>query len=116
GRSFAGMVGNPSATPIRDYVVSESVLYDMQADAHGEYVSPTEWDPTTDALNLSVRTPTERYIYRSRDEDELYDHRTDPAEIDNRAGDPTYADRVASLRNLLAAEVGDVFPPDLVRA
>lgn len=109
GMSAAAMVGNAGAEPIRDYVTAETVLYGMESEANGGYVDPVGWDAVTDALNLSVRTPTLRYIYRSRDIEELYDHRLDAGEQRNVVDDPAYqADRDA-LGALLAAEVDDVF-------
>ncbi|NGN62748.1 sulfatase-like hydrolase/transferase [Streptomyces sp. A7024] len=109
GISAAAMVGAPHARATRAHVTSESVLYGMSADAAGQYVDPATWDPATDALNLSIRTPQLRYIYRSRDIDELYDHTDDPHEQHNRAAGPQYAAHRAELRRLLAEEVADVF-------
>lgn len=111
GRSFAAMVGDPAATPTRDAVTAETVLYEMDSEnAHGEHVDPATWDAATDSINLSVRTDSIRYVYRSRDVDELYDHRSDPHEQSNLAADPTYDGERKEARRLLAAEVQDVFP------
>lgn len=110
GISFASMAGQHDAAPTRDHVTAESVLYHLEPDANGEHVDPSSWNPDTDAINLSVRTPGMRYIYRSRDEDELYDHTRDSAELHNRAADPAYAQQRAELRALLAAEVADTYP------
>ncbi|WP_419999548.1 sulfatase [Streptomyces boninensis] len=109
GISAAAMVGAPHAAATRGHVTAESVLYGMSADAAGQYRDPASWDTATDALNLSVRTRELRYIYRSRDTDELYDHTDDPHEQHNRATDPQYAQQRAELRVLLAREVADVF-------
>ncbi|MGH3659256.1 MAG: sulfatase-like hydrolase/transferase, partial [Micromonosporaceae bacterium] len=109
GVSFAGMVGGGDE-PTREYVTSETCLYEMESEANGVYTSPYTLDLERDALNLSVRTPTVRYTYRSHDIDELYDHTTDPYEQRNVAADPGYATRRTELRKLLADEVGDVFP------
>lgn len=56
--------------------------------------------------------PTEslRYIYRSRDVDELYDHTADPQERRNVAADPAYESERLALRRLLAKGIEDVFP------
>ncbi|TDE00205.1 sulfatase-like hydrolase/transferase [Jiangella asiatica] len=110
GISFAEMIGASDATPTRDHVTAESVLYRMRADANGEHLDPRTWRAETDAINLSVRTPTARYIFRSRDEDELYDHVTDPGEQHNLAADPACADTRRYLRKLIATEIDDVFP------
>ncbi len=108
GRSFAGMIGG--GEPTRDYVTAETVLYDMEPDnAHGEHRDPSTWSDATDALNLSVRTPRYRYVYRSRDTDELFDHEVDPAEQVNRAADPAYGPVRDALRDLVFAEASDVF-------
>lgn len=110
GVSFAGMVGEPAAAPTRSHVTAETVLYGMRTDANGEYTDPAAWNAETDAINLSVRTNSLRYVFRSRDIDELYDHTADPHEQLNVASDPAYAKDRSRLRGLLAAEVGDVFP------
>lgn len=109
GRSFAGMVGG-SAEPTRDHVTAETVLYDMHHDAHGQHTDPASWDPSKDAINLSIRTDSLRYIYRSRDISELYDHSRDPHEQVNVAADPAYASDHTLLCSRLAREVEDVFP------
>lgn len=109
GLSAAAIVGDAAAGAIRAYVTAETVLYGMESEANGGYVDPVGWDPVTDAMNLSVRTSTLRYIYRSRDVDELYDHRLDPGEQRNVAADPAYQDDRRAMRELLAAEVDDVF-------
>jgi arylsulfatase len=110
GISFAGMLGRPSGPPTREDVTAETVLYGMRTDANGDYTDPATWNAKTDAINLSVRTDSFRYVFRSRDIDELYDHSTDPHEQRNVAADPSYTKDRSRLRGLLAAEVGDVFP------
>jgi arylsulfatase A-like enzyme len=108
GRSFAAMLSRREAS-IRDRVTTETCLYGMESEASGQYTDPADLDLSRDALNLSVRTRTARYIYRSHDIDELYDHSTDPHDQLNVAADPSYAGERATLRKLLAEEVGDVF-------
>ncbi|MFD2078197.1 Arylsulfatase A [Actinopolymorpha cephalotaxi] len=110
GISFAGMLGRRAAAPTRAYVTAETVLYGMNSDARGEYTDPADWNATTDALNVSVRTGTSRYIHRSHDVDELYDHTTDPHEQRNVAADPAYEPERLRLRRVLAEEIEDVFP------
>jgi arylsulfatase len=110
GRSFAAMVGAAHAGPTRDYVTAETVLYDLESDnAHGEHRDPATWNARTDAINLSVRTPRYRYVFRSRDIDELFDHEHDPHEQVNLASDPSYAGTRNELRELVTKEVADVF-------
>lgn len=110
GVSFAGMVGDTCASATRTHVTAESVLYGGASDAGGEHVDPRTWDPLRDHMNLSVRTPRYRYIYRSRDADELYDHDVDPHEQHDVARDPAARSVRQDLRRLLADEVGDVWP------
>ncbi|NED99557.1 sulfatase-like hydrolase/transferase [Phytoactinopolyspora halotolerans] len=110
GLSFADMVGSASPSPTRSHVTAETVLYNMDADANGEYVDPVEWDPGSDAINVSVRTGDVRYIYRSRDIDEFYDHTVDPGEQHNVAAEPSRRAERRRLRHLLAGEIADVFP------
>ncbi|SDT27853.1 sulfatase family protein [Microlunatus soli] len=93
----------------RDAVITESVLWDRNSeDAHGEHRDPAGFRLGPDTINLSIRDHDHRYIYRSDDVDELYDHRSDPAELNNIAGQ--CPELVAIDRERLAAEVGDVFP------
>lgn len=110
GISFAGMVGEGAAPPTRQHVTAESVLYGMDPNARGEHTDPAGWDAKTDAINLSVRTASLRYIYRSRDVNELYDLTTDPHEQANVAAEPAYGSQRLALRRLLAKEIEDVFP------
>ncbi|HVX46017.1 MAG TPA: sulfatase-like hydrolase/transferase [Mycobacteriales bacterium] len=109
GRSFAGQLGRSDAAPIRDHVTAETTLAAGNPGGNGDPFFAEDWAFPRDSLNLSVRTPDERYIFRSHDEDEFYDHRTDPAERWNVAADPDRQDRRAELRTLLADEIGDSF-------
>jgi arylsulfatase A-like enzyme len=110
GRSFAHMLGRADAAPARDHVTAESVLYGGESDAVGQHVDPRSWDASRDHMNLSVRTERYRYVYRSRDRDELYDHRADPHEQVDVARDPASSGVRGQLRELLAVEVADVWP------
>ncbi|MFC7404748.1 sulfatase-like hydrolase/transferase [Georgenia alba] len=110
GTSFAAMLAKAAPTPTRNHVTAETVLYGMEADANGEHVDPATWDADRDGMNLSVRTHRVRYVYRSRDVDELYDHALDPDELVNLAGDPARTSDRLALRRLLADEIGDVYP------
>lgn len=110
GRPFTSLVGEPGGPAVRDHVTSESVLYGMSADAHGEYVDPATWSSARDAFNASVRTQRMRYTFRSRDEEELFDLETDPYEQHNVARSTDQEKRLATLRRLLASEIRDVFP------
>ena len=102
GHSFARGGG-------REHVTSESILWGRDSEnAHGEHRDPAAFRLGPDTINLSIRDHEHRYIYRSDDVDELYDHRSDPDEMINIAsGQPAV---VADCRRLLAEEIGDVFP------
>lgn len=110
GRSFASTVGDSSGPPFREHVVAETFTVDGHQHGHGEYVPATDWDASRDEMNLSIRTPNLRYIYRSADRDELYDLSRDPGESRDLAGEPDRAADRTRLRATLAAEIRDVFP------
>jgi arylsulfatase A-like enzyme len=62
---------------------------------------------------LSVRTRDWTFIYRSQEQDELYDRQQDPYELRNLAPDPAYASVCRQLRDQLFAwlvETSDVIP------
>lgn len=108
GRSFADQVGNRDPSPIREFITTESVLWNMDSeDAFGEHRDPATFDPDRDAINLSVRTTDLHYIFRSRDIDELFDMDADPGQTVNRASEQPKL--TADLRQTLATEVADVF-------
>ncbi|MGA8114827.1 MAG: sulfatase-like hydrolase/transferase [Actinocatenispora sp.] len=109
GRSFTGMLGRGDAPATREYVTAETALAAGHAGGHGDPFFAGDWEFPRDSLNLSVRTPDTRYVFRSHDEDELYDLTLDPHEQVNRAADATYAQRRRELRGVLADEIGDSF-------
>lgn len=109
GLSYASLVGNPGAADVRDHVVGESLLWDLDSEnAAGEHRDPAGFDPATDAINLSLRTRTHRYNWRSRDRDELAD--LTAADPNPKAPTPDQTDLVTAFRRTLADEVRDVFP------
>lgn len=110
GKSFAASVGGPPTAGSRRWVTAETALRNGSADARGEPFRAGDWCPTRDQLNLSVRTPTARYVWRSHDEDELYDLGLDPHEQVNRACEPTYSGLRQELRAILADEARSCFP------
>ncbi|MER7250775.1 sulfatase-like hydrolase/transferase [Kribbella sp. NPDC000426] len=110
GRSFAAMVGNDTAAPIREYVTAETMLHDGHPGGNGDPFHAKDWQYPRDSLNLSVRTADHRYIFRSHDEAELYDLATDPWEQRNLASTAEGASTAALLAGLLADEVCDVLP------
>jgi arylsulfatase A-like enzyme len=62
---------------------------------------------------VMVRTDRFKYVYRSAEQDELYDLVRDPQELTNRIDDPTYAAIAAQLRERMLdwlVETADVVP------
>jgi iduronate 2-sulfatase len=60
---------------------------------------------------VTVRTERWRYTeWRAPDQNELYDHESDPKELTNLATLPKYADKVAELRALLHGDWKAAFP------
>lgn len=62
------------------------------------------------ADGYSIRTPRYRYTEWGKDGAagvELYDHRTDPAEMDNRAGDPQLVETAKQLSQMLRQRIAD---------
>ncbi len=110
GRSFATVVGDSTAPPIRDHVTAETMLRDGRPGGRGEPFHARDWEYPRDSLNASIRTDRYRYIFRSDDEDEFYDLAEDPHEQVNTVADPATASESDRLRLLLAEEIGDVLP------
>ncbi len=109
GISFAATVGRANGTPTRNFVTAETTLAAGKPGGAGEPFFAEHWTFPRDSLNLSVRTPQDRYVFRSDDVDELYDHRVDPGERVNLATHPDQQTRRRELRSLLVAEIGDSF-------
>ncbi len=108
GLSYASHVGDSAATDHRDHVIGESVLWDLDSEnAAGEHRDPAGFDPARDAVNLSIRTRTHRYNWRSRDRDELADLAAPESYPKEPRADQTAL--VTELRHRLADEVDDVF-------
>jgi arylsulfatase A-like enzyme len=64
---------------------------------------------------VMCRTADYKYVRRLYEQDELYDLRADPSELQNRVDDPTLAGVLASLKDRLLTfylETGDVVPHD----
>ncbi len=108
GLSYAAHVGDSAAADRRDHVIGESLLWNLDSEnAAGEHRDPAGFDPATDAVNLSIRTRTHRYNWRSRDRDELADLAA--PEPYPQAPRADQAALVTDLRHRLADEVDDVF-------
>ncbi|MEM9252763.1 MAG: sulfatase/phosphatase domain-containing protein, partial [Planctomycetota bacterium] len=71
------------------------------------------WVKSDDQHNWSLRTEDFRYIRYRDGGEELYDHRSDPHEWTNLAGDPDHADTVEAFRARLAAQVSAAWLPTL---
>ena len=110
GRCFAHAVGATGAAPTREYVSAETTLADGQAGGHGDPFYAEHWSYPRDSLNASIRTARARYVFRSHDEDELFDLTTDPSEVTNLADRPDRQAERQLLRDLLAGELADAFP------
>lgn len=110
GRCFAHAVGATGAAPTREYVSAETTLADGQAGGHGDPFYAEHWSYPRDSLNASIRTARARYVFRSHDEDELFDLTTDPSEVTNLADRPDRQAQRQLLRDLLAGELADAFP------
>ncbi len=127
GRSFAPLLSRPDAAAPRTYAIAESYAIGGgsgghgaaavsapdrpdRVGGHGEYLPPAAFDPDQDSVNLSIRTPTHRYIFRWRDRDELYDVRRDPGENVNISGEPDAVPMIRALRHTLADALQGTFP------
>jgi len=127
GISFAPFLSRSDAPAIRAYVTAESyaihgdsgaagaVALPDQVGGHGEYISPDQFDPNRDSINLSIRTQTHRYIFRWNDRDELYDVNRDPGENRNISGEPGTAPVIGRLRHALADSLQGTFPAVIQR-
>lgn len=110
GCSFAGLVDGTSTPSTRPHVIAESYLADGHPGGQGDPFRAADFTFPRDSVNLSIRTPRVRYVFRSHDEDELYDLPADPYEQVNQAAAPAFARVRAECRRALAEEIEDAFP------
>lgn len=94
GRSFAHVIENPDVAEHRAYVIAET--FKMAGD---------QFDPAIDKFNLSLRTPRFKYIFRYRDQEELYNLSEDPYENNNLAGSASGETTISELRKQLWQEM-----------
>lgn len=72
----------------------------------------SEYNLTTPRAKYMVRHGDYKYIFYTRDVDELFDLRTDPDELVNLAGHPDHKDKAAEMRQRLFAWYR---PPELAK-
>jgi arylsulfatase A-like enzyme len=103
GMSLAGrMAGGEGG---REHTLAETFAYGGEESGAGSHLDFAGFSEQGGSANLSLRTDTERYVFRWNDEDELFDLAADPHEIVNLAGARAERDRVEGLRRALVAEI-----------
>jgi arylsulfatase len=100
GRSFASLLQG-SGTQTRDWVISESYLVKGDPGGNGEHFDPEQFDPDTDAINMSACNGMAKYIFHSRDIDEYYDLVADPGERVNLVDAPQITGEKKSIQKIL---------------
>lgn len=110
GISCAPALNGDSSWTGRDHVIAESFHVGGGEGGRGEAFNPADFDLEQDGVNVSVRTPEFRYIYRLHDDDELYDVQSDPYELSNNVSSPSNTETVHNLRRLVASSLEQTFP------
>ncbi len=105
----------------RDAAFSEGG-FRVDEEAQNELLADYPYDVKTTLLHeqpelvgraVAIRTNDWTYVYRTLEDDELYDRATDPAETTNIARDPRFADTTRDLRDRILSwlvETSDVVP------
>ena len=109
GRSAARALQDEHA-PLRPYAVSETFTFGGSESGNGEYTSLEDFETRGGAMNLSIRVPEARYVFRWHDTDEYFDLAADPDETVNRAGDAACRQDVERLRATLLDDVSRSSP------
>lgn len=111
GKSLVPLMDDPEAS-IRDYVTAETFLLGGQNGdgGNGEYWDLAGFNPACDHVNLSITTPSDKYIFRWSDHDEFYDLKQDPYENINLVNDPDRLARIDQLKEMLILELGTTTP------
>lgn len=110
GISVAPALRGDGSWPGRPFVIAESFSVGGHESGSGDEVDPASFDPARDGINVSIRTPGFRYIYRLHDDHELYDTIRDPGEMENVAADPAHARRIRAFRDQIGASLEGTFP------
>jgi N-acetylglucosamine-6-sulfatase len=89
GRSLLPLLRSPTAPWRQEFLI--------------EHLKDSEGDPVTrsDPTYCAIRTTRFKYVLYQTREQELYDLKTDPYELQNLAHDPNYIDRRLDLRSRL---------------
>ncbi|MBM4087977.1 MAG: sulfatase [Planctomycetes bacterium] len=106
GQSLAAMLAEPD-TPGRGWALTQVT--------RGAVVRPRQGDPVDKRFfGYTLRTPRWRFTEwdEGRQGRELYDHDSDPRELDNLAEKPEHAATVVELAALLHEATKTTFPPD----
>ena len=101
GRSLAQAITTgtaPQPAPVFAEVPSAEAIYRGNHDS-AQY-----------AAHVMVRDGNWKYVWNRYEIDELYDLAADPAEMENRAESPSYAQQVAEMRQLIVAMLGRTDP------
>jgi arylsulfatase A-like enzyme len=107
GISAAGALapGAAADTPLRPCAVAETFTFDGAEGGRGDYTGLDDFESRAGTVNLSIRTPAARYVFRWNDVEELFDLEADPGEVTNLAPDRSRAELVQRLREALLDEV-----------
>ena len=120
GRSFTSAL-NGRAQDHRDAAFSEGG-FRADEEAQNELLAGYPYDVKTTLLHeqpelvgraVAIRTDAWTYVYRTREDDELYDRKSDPGETTNIAREPHVAKITRELRDRMLSwlvETSDVVP------
>ncbi|MEX0326398.1 MAG: sulfatase [Puniceicoccaceae bacterium] len=110
GFSLRPFLGNPEN---RDWAGPDVALTMLQHVSDPRNPQPAEAGTNPLYQNYSLRSEDFRYIRYNDGVEELYDHRTDPYEWENLAGDVSHTTTLEAFREKLAAFLPDVAPTEL---
>ncbi|MEW5719975.1 MAG: sulfatase/phosphatase domain-containing protein, partial [Chloroflexota bacterium] len=99
----------------------EKQCMELDADLNGPYMPRLYWqrqEGPEHTKAVMCRTHEWKYVRRLYEQDELYNLRDDPHEMNNRINDPALASVVAQMKERMLTfflETGDVVPFDIDR-